>query len=99
MMALEHSCTTMPQPAATAAPVVLCQGRVLSAAEVLGLPGKPPLRRRAVPLLLSAWIGLLLVASDPLAGLATLFAAPLLLAYINRQQRADLASAAMGSVG
>lgn len=87
-MALEHSCVTTLQPAATNAPAVLCQGRVLSTAEVLGLPGEPPRRRRAVPLLLSAWIGLLLIASDPLAGLATLFAAPLLLAYINRHQRA-----------
>ena len=87
-MALEHSYATTLQPAAPHAPAVLCQGRVLSTAEVLGLPGEPPRRRRAVPLLLSAWIGLLLIASDPLAGLATLFAAPLLLAYINRHERA-----------
>lgn len=88
MMALEHSCTAMLQPAATTTPVVLCHGRVLSTAEVLGLPGEPPLRRRAVPLLLSAWLGFLLIASNPMAGLATLFAAPLVLAYINRNQRA-----------
>lgn len=87
-MALEHSCVTTMQPAAANAQAVLYQGRVLSTAEVLGLPGEPPAPRRAVPLLLSAWIGLLLVASNPWAGLATLFAAPLLLAYINRHQSA-----------
>lgn len=87
-MALEQSCVATLQPAIANAPAVLCQGRVLSTAEVLGLPGEQPQSRRAVPLLLSAWIGLLLIASNPLAGLATLLAAPLLLAYINRHQLA-----------
>jgi hypothetical protein len=88
MMALEHFYAATLQSAATNAPAVLCQGRVLSTAEILGLPVEPQRPRRAVPLLLSAWIGLLLVASNPMAGLATLFAAPLLLAYINRHQHA-----------
>lgn len=87
-MALEYSSVTTLQPAASHAPAVLCQGRVLSNAEILGLAGQPTQPRRAVPMLISAWIGLLLVASNPLAGLATLFAAPLLLAYINRNQHA-----------
>jgi hypothetical protein len=87
-MAVEHICVSTLQPTADAAPVVLCQGRVLSTAEILGLAAEPPQTRRALPLVLSAWIGLLLVVSDPLAGIVTLFAAPLLLAYINRRQQA-----------
>ena len=89
-MAVEHICVSTLQPTAErGAGCRVRQGRVLSTAEILGLAAEPPQTRRALPLVLSAWIGLLLVVSDPLAGIATLFAAPVLLAYINRRQQAS----------
>lgn len=83
-MTLGQSCSDMPQEATTVSPVVICQGRALSADEVLGLSGAPA-PRRALTLVLSGWIGLLLVASDPLAGIATLFAAPIVLSWMLRR--------------
>lgn len=64
---------------------VLCQGRALCSEELLGL--KPaPAPRRALPLVLVAWLGLLLVVTHPVVSLATLLAAPLVLVYLARQK-------------
>ena len=82
-MALEHSSTTTLQ--STPTPAVFCQGRALSSAEVLGLQGARLPFRCAFPLLITAWIGLLLVVSNPLVSLATIFAAPLLLPATKRR--------------
>jgi hypothetical protein len=62
-------------------------GRALSAAETLGVSAPPASWRRNLPLLLSGWLGLLLMVSDPLVGLLTVVAAPLVLTRILPQQR------------
>ena len=84
-MALEHSSTKTLQLTSTGTPAVFCQGRALSSAEVLGLRGARLPFRCAFPLLITAWIGLLLVVSNPLVSLATIFAAPLLLPATKRR--------------
>ena len=65
---------------------IYCQGRELSSAEVLGLPVTGSPHRRALPLLITGWIGLILIASDPLVSILTLFVAPALLALMHRQR-------------
>lgn len=87
-MAVEHSCVKSLQSVAWGATTISCQGRVLSPAEMVGLPDDQLARLPAVPILLASWSVLLLVATVPLASLAVLFAAPLLLGlYHSRSNR------------
>lgn len=74
-MLVEHTCVKACQPADAA---VFCRGRMLSSAELLGLPDQRSTSLRTLPLLLASWLVLTLVATVPLIGLANLFAAPLL---------------------
>lgn len=66
---------------------VYYNGRALSSAETLGISAPRASWRRALPLMLSGWLGLLLIVSDPLIGLLTVIAAPLVLTRIVPQQR------------
>ncbi|NMA97650.1 MAG: hypothetical protein GX970_05995 [Phyllobacteriaceae bacterium] len=70
---------SQPQP-------IYYNGRALSTAETLSANTPPASLRRALPWLLAGWLGLLLNISDPLAGLLTLVAAPLLMMRLASQR-------------
>ena len=86
-MGLEHS-SLKTLPAAETPPSILYQGRALSQAEALGFAQKLYQGQSALPLLISSWVGLILVLTTPLMGLATLAVTPLVCAYFDRKQRA-----------
>lgn len=70
----------------TAAPSIFYRGRALSEAEILGIAGNPQKLHCAAPVVLSGWLGFLLVLCNPVAGVAALVAAPLVSSYFNRSQ-------------
>lgn len=76
------------QPVDTSAASILYRGRVLSQAEILGFSGGAQPLHHALPVLASGWLGLVLVLCNPIAGIAALFAAPLLQSHFDRSQRA-----------
>ncbi|UYO00561.1 MAG: hypothetical protein KIT02_04925 [Devosia sp.] len=76
------------QDTTTTMTVARCDGRLLSAEDVLGLRTSGKLPAHTMPLLLSGWLGLLLILSSPIAGLFTLFAAPLLLTHVTAARHA-----------
>lgn len=77
------------QPAETAkqTQVVFHDGRALTSEEALGVDQPAQSWRKAFPLLLSGWLGLLLVIADPVFGVITMVAAPMILARMTSAQR------------
>jgi hypothetical protein len=63
------------------------EGRVLTSEEVLGLSQPSLSWRKAIPLLLFGWLGLLVILANPLLGVMTTIAAPVFLARITAQLR------------
>lgn len=70
----------------TAAPSILYRGRALTQAEILGFAGGSQPLHRAAPVVLSGWLGFLLVLCNPIAGVAALVAAPLVSSHFHRSQ-------------
>ena len=76
------------QSAENCMPSILYRGRALSQADILSFSGGSQPLHRSLPLLASAWLGLLLVVCNPILGIAALFAAPMLQSHFFRSRRA-----------